>query len=102
MAFCSEIRILKNHRSILSNIKISGYLDGTREKGGGTVRYNKNFILVFRMFFLSSYPGWVSSAQSKSLKGIVLISLDTLRVDHPAAERKGEQAIVFLSIQKEG
>ena len=46
------------------------------------MRYNRNFILTLLIIFLSICLCWVSTAQTKSPKGIILISLDTLRADH--------------------
>ena len=39
-------------------------------------------ISAFLILFLSIFPWWGSLGQAKSLKGIILISLDTLRADH--------------------
>jgi arylsulfatase A-like enzyme len=40
------------------------------------------FISAFLILFLSIYPWWISSTQDKPPRGIILISLDTLRADH--------------------
>ncbi len=64
------------------------------------------FISAFLISFLSIYPWWVSSTQTKPPRGIILISLDTLRADHlgiygyhrntsPSIDAFAKESIVF-------
>ena len=46
------------------------------------MKFNRTLSLAFLLFLSMGFPGCLSSTQTTSPHGIILISLDTLRADH--------------------